>query len=231
MTKLACHYDLDNVSLTTPDEMDCWHAARQGKCSTKRKTSALRNGLRLGFLLSNDTEIEIYDGGSPVTKKIVEQLMSQPVLVILLNASFMIRFNPSIGSKSWSTFEAMAETRLMFTGWDGTEGTPGDTLSIKLPFCCQCDGASSLARDVALFYIEKEDCGGGPVITEAKSKDQCGVCGGDGTSCLDCSNTINGGKMCQQLFRRSPNIIFLLTFRELPIVKTLRYDDNKFIFS
>ena len=28
----------------------------------------------------------------------------------------------------------------------------------------------SVARDFTLLYIEKEDCGGGPVITEAKVK-------------------------------------------------------------
>ena len=30
--------------------------------------------------------------------------------------------------------------------------------------------AKSVARDFTLLYIEKEDCGGGPVITEAKVK-------------------------------------------------------------
>ena len=195
MTKLACHYDLANVSLTSANESSCWQSVREGKCSNKRKTSALRSG-NLGFLLSNGTnatQIELPEGGSRVTKKVLEQLTSEPVSIILLNASHLIRFNPKDSQKSWSTFEAMAETRMMFTAWDGTQGTAGERLSINVPFCCQCDGASSLARDLTLFYIEKEDCGGGPVITEAKSRDQCGVCGGDGTSCLDCNNTINGG--------------------------------------
>ena len=28
-----------------------------------------------------------------------------------------------------------------------------------------------------------------------KVRDQCGVCGGDGKSCLDCAGAVNGGEL------------------------------------
>ena len=37
---------------------------------------------------------------------------------------------------------------------------------MSLPICCECGGGGSLARDVAVFYMDKEDCSGGPVITQ-----------------------------------------------------------------
>ncbi|XP_022242778.1 keratin-associated protein 5-3-like, partial [Limulus polyphemus] len=36
------------------------------------------------------------------------------------------------------------------------------------------------------------DCSNGPVIHQAFSLDKCGVCGGDGTSCLDCRGILYG---------------------------------------
>ena len=44
---------------------------------------------------------------------------------------------------------------------------------MSLPICCECGGGRSLARDVAVFYMDKEDCSGGPVITQpARTLDQ-----------------------------------------------------------
>ena len=44
---------------------------------------------------------------------------------------------------------------------------------MSLPICCECGGGGSLARDVAVFYMDKEDCSGGPVITQpARTLDQ-----------------------------------------------------------
>ena len=89
---------------------------------------------------------------------------------------------------------------MVFTAWDGSSGVAGNTVRLNLACCaCQvalslqvffsvrvvgiccfiyhigCDQhhpqrAKSVARDFTLLYIEKEDCGGGPVITEAKVK-------------------------------------------------------------
>ena len=80
---------------------------------------------------------------------------------------------------------------MLFTAWDGS--TYGEEMGdVALPWCHWCGGTKPLARDFSVFYIDKEDCAGGPVITTAKETDQCGVCGGDGTSCLDCNNVVNG---------------------------------------
>ena len=84
----------------------------------------------------------------------------------------------------------MKETRVVFTAWDGSSGLAGNTLRLNLACCacqvalspqvtfllelfrlsigCDLQSAKSVARDFTLLYIEKEDCGGGPVITEAK---------------------------------------------------------------
>ena len=48
-----------------------------------------------------------------------------------------------------------------------------------------------------LFYIAKEDCSGGPVVSGAAAavrRDECGVCGGTGDTCLDCFGVTNGGE-------------------------------------
>ena len=40
-----------------------------------------------------------------------------------------------------------------------------------------------------LFHIAKEDCSGGPVVSDAAvtvKRDECGVCGGTGDTCVDC---------------------------------------------
>ena len=45
--------------------------------------------------------------------------------------------------------------------------------------------------------MAKEDCAGGPVVSDspvAVKRDECGVCGGTGDTCVDCQGTPNGGK-------------------------------------
>ena len=43
-----------------------------------------------------------------------------------------------------------------------------------------------------------------------KVRDQCGVCGGDGKSCLDCAGAVNGGELgddgdCEGCFKVVPS--------------------------
>ena len=40
--------------------------------------------------------------------------------------------------------------------------------SVKNLFYVQCKENGSLATDFALFYIEKADCTGGPIVTKPK---------------------------------------------------------------
>jgi hypothetical protein len=37
----------------------------------------------------------------------------------------------------WINLQAMTNTRLIFTAWDQTAGTAGQTLPVQLPYCCQ----------------------------------------------------------------------------------------------
>ena len=49
-----------------------------------------------------------------------------------------------------------------------------------------------------LFHIAKEDCSGGPVVSDAAvtvKRDECGVCGGTGDTCVDCLGLPNGGEL------------------------------------
>ena len=52
-----------------------------------------------------------------------------------------------------------------------------------------------MSRDPVLFHIAKEDCSGGPVVSDASvtvKRDECGVCGGTGDTCVDCQGTSVG---------------------------------------
>ena len=169
------------------------------KSDTNKKSKSLDTsseselGRNLRKLVSDDTLLSAED----------REDLSFNVRALLLSPNWLLRFQPQDKSKTWTTFEAMDQTRLVFTAWDGVEAEAGQRLNVSLPWCCQCGGAGSLARDLSVFYIDKEDCTGGPVITQAKERDQCGVCGGDGTSCLDCSEVVNGPGVleCGQCFQ------------------------------
>ena len=46
--------------------------------------------------------------------------------------------------------------------------------------------------------MAKEDCAGGPVVSDSSvvvRRDECGVCGGTGDTCVDCQGTPNGGEI------------------------------------
>ena len=52
-----------------------------------------------------------------------------------------------------------------------------------------------------LFHVAKEDCAGGPVVSDSSvvvRRDECGVCGGTGDTCVDCQGTPNGGESMLQ---------------------------------
>ena len=57
-----------------------------------------------------------------------------------------------------------------------------------------CGPSGSLSRDFSVFYSAQSNCDGSPVVNQRKEVDVCGVCGGDGKSCLDCQGNVNGSK-------------------------------------
>ena len=56
--------------------------------------------------------------------------VSAPAL--LLGPGARLRFQPGEGGDRWSTFRAMADTRLLVTAWDGNVGQQGETLQVSL---------------------------------------------------------------------------------------------------
>ena len=200
MTKLVS--DLvckDSFDSTVELEEKCFEDIKCKPDKDKKRSKSLETpseselGRNLRKLVSDDTILSAED----------TEDLSFNVRALLLSPNWLLRFQPQDNSKTWTTFEAMDQTRLVFTAWDGAGAEAGQRLNVSLPWCCQCGAARSLARDLSVFYIDKEDCTGGPVITQAKERDQCGVCGGDGTSCLDCNQVVNGPGVleCGQCFQ------------------------------
>jgi hypothetical protein len=56
-----------------------------------------------------------------------------------------------------------------------------------------CWSNGSLSRDFTVFFIDKQDCSGGPVIDKINKIDDCGVCGGN-NACADCKGVVNGSE-------------------------------------
>ena len=180
VSDLACQYDVEMEEGCLQDiEREC--IDNKGKKSAKSLETSSELGRNLRKLVSDDSFLSVKDAED----------LSFNVKALLLSPNWLLRFHPLDKSKTWTTFEAMEQTRLVFTAWDGEAGA-GERLEVSLPWCCQCGSDRSLARDISVFYIDKEDCTGGPIITQAKKTDECGVCGGDGSSCLDCNKIING---------------------------------------
>ncbi|CAG0882021.1 unnamed protein product [Darwinula stevensoni] len=113
---------------------------------------------------------------------------------LLLGPKYKIRFNPN-QQMEWSLSEAMRKARIAFTAWDMTDGRkPGGTIQMEIPVCVtNCGKSGSLSADITVAYARQRDCTGGPSVGTPLAVDQCGVCGGDGTSCLDCNGKPSGG--------------------------------------
>ena len=59
-----------------------------------------------------------------------------------------------------------------------------------------CGGDQSLSADFVWFYVLKSDCHGYPIYDAQNFEklDDCGVCGGNGDTCKDCSGSLGGSK-------------------------------------
>ncbi|XP_064079297.1 uncharacterized protein LOC135196421 isoform X2 [Macrobrachium nipponense] len=120
------------------------------------------------------------------------------VEALCLPVTSLLRFNPTNGS-SWDKEMALSETRLMFTAWDMSEQPKGSKgamkLNISLHYCIETGSCTngSVSWSPALISAEWSDCTGNRVSSGMpKTIDACGICGGDGTSCLDCNGDLNG---------------------------------------
>ena len=161
VSKMSCSVSEDDV------EDDQCFAKIKKMCKKKdkeRKFKALRTSL-LGRNLRSlvaDNDFDEEDNGTVSRQELIS------INLLLLSPDDRIRFQPKDRSKTWTTFEAMAETRLVFTAWDGSRGGEAGRMNMTLPWCCGCDGDMSLARDVSLYYADKLDCSGAPIVSQAK---------------------------------------------------------------
>ncbi|XP_068249223.1 uncharacterized protein [Palaemon carinicauda] len=117
---------------------------------------------------------------------------------LCLPATASLRFNPINGS-GWDKEKALSETKLMFTAWDMTELPKGSNdvtkLNVSLHYCVETGSCAngSVSWSPAVMSAEWSDCSGSKVSSgRPKTIDACGVCGGDGSSCLDCNGVLNG---------------------------------------
>ena len=108
---------------------------------------------------------------------------------MLLTQSDYIRFNlnASKNDELWSTRQAMEKgLSIQLLAWDQTDGmTCGafDNSANKWP--------TSMSRRFASGLQLRKGCDGRPGID--LKVDVCGICGGDGKSCLNCDGGIRSG--------------------------------------
>ncbi|XP_078607580.1 uncharacterized protein LOC144879732 isoform X1 [Branchiostoma floridae x Branchiostoma japonicum] len=105
-----------------------------------------------------------------------------------------LKFDPIERDSHWSFIEARRKTGLTIRAWDGTAFQGGQVISYDptCPFSEDCGGSNSISKEKVTVVIDREGCDGrsGSGVTT----DSCGVCNGDGTSCIDVDcNGDNGG--------------------------------------
>ncbi|XP_076314985.1 uncharacterized protein LOC143227417 [Tachypleus tridentatus] len=111
----------------------------------------------------------------------------------LVPSNFSIRIKQTNNTFPLFLEQATKLPRLMFTAWDMEEAWSGNMLRLEPSTCEQTFSATrSLSPVLSFLYGVEYDCSNGPVIHQALNLDNCDVCGGDGTSCLDCHGILYG---------------------------------------
>ncbi|XP_076353527.1 uncharacterized protein LOC143248735 [Tachypleus tridentatus] len=119
---------------------------------------------------------------------------SLSVKAIFLSPSTELRFVAKHPDIKYSIFEAAEKVMLLGTAWDMTDSrNDGEVDNINLANCVPlCGREGPLAEDFMIYYLEQRDCLDLRVIDHPLMKDDCGVCGGDGSTCRDCTGMYNG---------------------------------------
>ncbi|XP_076314983.1 uncharacterized protein LOC143227415 [Tachypleus tridentatus] len=128
-----------------------------------------------------------------ICQYLLTKQQEQQAKLRLIPSDFSIRIKETNSTYPLSLEEASKLPRLIFTAWDMTETWPGDILHLAHSTCEKTFSATrSLSPMLSFMYGVEYDCSNGPVIHTALKFDNCGVCGGDGTSCLDCRDILHG---------------------------------------
>ncbi|XP_022250528.1 uncharacterized protein LOC111087606 [Limulus polyphemus] len=113
---------------------------------------------------------------------------------VFLSPSTELRFVGKYPDVKYSIFEAAEKVMLLGTAWDMTDSRgDGEVVDMNLANCALlCGKEGPLAEDFMVYYLEQRDCLDLRVIDHPLMEDDCGVCGGDGLTCRDCTGIYNG---------------------------------------
>ena len=136
-----------------------------------------------------------------------EAIKTQDVAALLLPPTARVRYvMKDKNRKVWTIEEAATKANLLFAAWDQSDHREKSTVTVNLPLCANgmCGRMNSLSSDVARHFPLLMNCNNKPIVSELGFlvKDDCGVCGGNSSSCADCENVPNGGthKNIQYIF-------------------------------
>ncbi|CAH1270137.1 Hypp4289 [Branchiostoma lanceolatum] len=118
---------------------------------------------------------------------------SQVERLKLLGPNARVKFVPSADNSHWDFIQARQKTVLPIRAWDATAFQGGQVITYDpaCPASEECGGSNSISKRKVRVIIEREGCDGRG--GSGKKTDNCGVCGGDGTSCQgDCNGDVGG---------------------------------------
>lgn len=109
------------------------------------------------------------------------------VEVFILNSDHKIRFQVHKEDILWTNVEALGLAKIVFLVWDGSDRRAVGRYNITRPSYA----SSAYSKRSAMAIVQRIGCDG-RTGSEGK-RDRCGICGGDGMSCLGCDGVLNSG--------------------------------------
>ena len=107
--------------------------------------------------------------------------------VVLLSPQVKLRFRMHRDDILWSNLEALDSAKIVFLAWDLSDRYAPGLHNITRP-----SNRTSAYSERAVAAVERRIGCDGRTGSEGKT-DRCGVCGGDGKSCLGCDGVLNSG--------------------------------------
>lgn len=104
--------------------------------------------------------------------------------VMLLNSSYWLKFQIHSNDILWSKSEARTLARIIFLPWDGSDNSKIGKGFVTRP----SNKISAYGRQSVSVTAVRKGCDN---IVGSKSRyDRCGVCGGNGMSCVACDGVV-----------------------------------------
>ena len=110
------------------------------------------------------------------------------VSAMILNSSYLLKFQMHDDDIFWNNVEASQQAKIVFLPWDGSDNA---TIGLRSVVPRPSKDTAAYGRTSVTAIVQRFGCDGRP---GSKGKnDRCGVCGGDGQSCLGCDQVLNSG--------------------------------------